>query len=394
MANSKGSGYGRIGVVPAEAAELTHVGPGTPMGELMRRYWQPVVMSSEIADLPKYVHIMGEELVVFRDGRGRPGLLDRHCCHRGTSLEYARIEEDGIRCCYHGWKYDVEGNCLDQPGEPAGSNFKHKVHQPWYPVEERYGLVFAYMGPPDKQPLLPYYDILEADGVELFTYRNFSRGVVVACNWLQLQENAADPVHTFVLHAWNPGLFKFSEAYSAESTFDYECTETSVIYTRNAALPNGNRFIRNSQIFVATARSVPPIILEGKEAEKETERSRMIGWWVPVDDTHTIGFHVEVVDADHPRFQPSEAPPPRPYEETQRAPDDLEAQVSQRPIAVHALEHLGHSDTGVLMFRRLLSQAIAAVEKGKDPPGIARDPANRVVSPASRNQVLPPEAAE
>ena len=101
-----------------------------------------------------------------------------------------------------------------------------------------------------------------------------------------------------------------------------------------------------------------------------------------------------MVDADHPRFQPSEAPPPRPYEETQRAPDDLEAQVSQRPIAVRALEHLGHSDTGVLMFRRLLSQAIAAVEKGKDPPGIARDPANRVVSPASRNQVLPPEAAE
>src|SRR5688572_14320050 len=149
------SGYGRIAVVPKEDAELTHVRFGTPMGELLRRYWQPVCLSSEIDELPKLVTILGEELVAFRDKRGRVGVLDAHCAHRGTSLEYGRIEEEGIRCCYHGWLFSAEGVCLQQPGEPPNSRYKDKVAQPAYPALEYGGLVFAYMGPPDKKPEFP-----------------------------------------------------------------------------------------------------------------------------------------------------------------------------------------------------------------------------------------------
>ncbi len=392
MNNNDGSGYGRNAIVPAEDAALTHVGLGTPMGELLRRYWQPICMSSEIDELPKYVRIMGEELVAFRDGSGVVGVVGAHCIHRGTSLEYGRIETDGIRCCYHGWLFDAEGRCLDQPGEPDASDYKDKVRQPWYPAEEYYGLVFAYMGPLDKKPVLPHYDVLETrDKTQLFTYRNYSRGVVAECNWLQLQENAADPVHTYVLHAWNPGLFEFTDAFGAVPIIDYEFTDTSVAYVRTAVLPNGNRFVRTSQVFVPTARSVPPTQVTGNKPNAETERSRMVGWWVPVDDSHTIGFHCEFVESTHQIFQPTEPPTPRDYEETQRTPDDWEAQISQRPIAVHALEHLATSDRGVVSFRRKLREAIAAVERGEDPPGIIRDPAERVVAVASRNDVVSPE---
>ena len=147
MKDASGSGYGRNAVVPSEDVALTHVGFGTPMGELLRRYWQPVCLSSELTDLPKFLKILDEELVAYRDKSGRVGVLGAHCCHRGTSLEYGRIEEIGLRCCYHGWLYNEEGKCLDQPGEPEQSDYKDEIRQPWYPAEEYHGLVFAYMGP-------------------------------------------------------------------------------------------------------------------------------------------------------------------------------------------------------------------------------------------------------
>ena len=138
-------------------------------------------------------------------------------------------------------------------------------------------------------------------------------------------------------------------------------------------------------------RSIPPPAVEGKDPDKETEGARFIGWWVPVDDQNTLGFHIEVVDPGRPMFQPTGVVPDRPYEETQRTPDDKEAQVSQRPIAVHALEHLATSDRGVVMFRRLLREAIKAIEKGEDPPCTYRDRSNRIVKNQARNAVLPAE---
>ena len=252
------------------------------------------------------------------------------------------------------------------------------------------GLVFAYMGPPEKKSLLPRYDILEDEGAEYLAYRNYSRGEVAACNWLQLQENAADPVHTYILHGWNPGLFEFSEVMGVLPRFEYEHSDRHVSYIRISDLDNGHRLTRISTIFVPTARSVPPPEVTGTDPEEETERARMVGWWVPVDDENTVGFHVERIDPDKKIFQPPHEAIVRGYEETQRAPDDWEAQVSQRPIARHALEHLATSDRGVVMFRRRLREAIGAMERGEDPPGIARDPADRVVEIPSRNEVLAP----
>ena len=388
MTNDQGSGYGRNAIVPQEDTRLTHVGLATPMGELMRRYWHPVCLSSELTDLPKFLKILGEELVAYRDKSGRVGVLGAHCCHRGTSLEYGRIEENGLRCCYHGWLYSEEGRCLDQPGEPEESNYKDEISQPWYPAEEYKGMVFAYMGPLDKKPLLPRYDILEQDDAEYLAYRNYSRGEVAQCNWLQLQENAADPVHTYILHAWNPGLFEFSDVMGVKSAFDYVHSDRHVSYVRTTDLENGNKLTRTSTIFVATARSVPPTEVTGTDPDQETERARMVGWWVPVDDENTIGFHVELIDPTKKIFQPPHAPIPRSYEETQRAPDDWEAQCSQRPIARHALEHLATSDRGVLLFRRHLSEAIDAMERGEDPPGIARDPADQIIIVPSGNEVI------
>ena len=393
MTNTDVSGYGHNAIVPDEDPRLTHVGFGTPMGELMRRYWQPVCMSSELTDLPKFLKILDEELVAYRDKSGKVGVLGAHCCHRGTSLEYGRIEENGLRCCYHGWLYDEEGRCLDQPGEPEESNYKDEIRQPWYPAEEYKGLVFAYMGPLEKKPLLPRYDVLEVENADYLAYRNYSRGEVAECNWLQLQENAMDPVHTNILHGWNPGLFEFSEVMAVEPTYDYKHAKTHVSYIRTTDLDSGFQLTRTSTIYVPTARSVPPTEVTGTDPDRETERARMVGWWVPVDNENTIGFHVELLDPEKKIFQPPDAPVIRDYETKQREPDDWEAQVSQRPIARHALENLATSDRGVALFRRRLREAIKAMERGEDPPGIARDPEEQTIVIPSGNAVIETGAA-
>ena len=391
------TGYGRISVIPQENTELTHVGFGTPMGELLRRYWQPVALSEELGDLPKAVRILGEDLVVFRDGSGRAGLLDRHCAHRGASLEYGKIEADGIRCCYHGWLYNVEGRCLQQPGEPPTGTYKDRVTQPWYRVREFGGLVFAYMGPPDRMPEFPLYDVFNKEGAVLTAYRNISRGTVAECNWLQIQENAMDPVHTAFLHSSISGD-QFSEVFGALPKLDFEETPTGITYIRSSTLPNGFSYRRVQEIFVPNARSVADPYLDADKPQKES--SRLIGWWVPVDDTHTIGFHIEalrVVDGNPvpsviamaPEGRSSGTQPARhSYEETQREPDDQEAQCSQRPIAIHRLEHLATTDRGVIQFRRLLKTAINAVKNGEDPMGIIRDSDKRVVTVSAGNTLV------
>src|SRR6266508_1238615 len=142
-----------------ESEMLTRVGPATPMGELLRCYWQPIVLSEELppGGPPKPLKILGEDLVLFRDDQGRPGLLGLHCSHRGTDLSYGRVEDGGLRCIYHGWLYDIAGQCLEQPGEPAGSTFHERIRQPAYPCREIGGVVFAYRGP-GEPPLFPNYE--------------------------------------------------------------------------------------------------------------------------------------------------------------------------------------------------------------------------------------------
>src|SRR5688572_13782851 len=169
--------------------ELTRVGPGTPGGEYMRRFWQPVAMASELGDTPLVIRIMGEDLVCFRDKSGRVGLLHRHCAHRGTSLEFGIPAERGIRCCYHAWQYDIDGTILDTPGEPPTSKIRSNFTQGAYPVVELHGLLFAYMGPPESTPDFPLYDSFEypEDNVLVPFKMN------LPCNWFQIVENGADP---------------------------------------------------------------------------------------------------------------------------------------------------------------------------------------------------------
>ena len=176
------------------------------MGELLRRYWQPVCTSDELHDLPKKVKLLCEELVVFRDKKGRVGALEPHCSHRGTSLEWGRVEEEGLRCCYHGWLYDTHGHCIDMPCETQEFRRRMDVWHPAYPTTEYGGLVFVYTGPPGTEPLFPMYDIIDIrhrDDVVLRGMRlwgDYSVGFVKDCNWLQHYENIVDPWHLLVLH--------------------------------------------------------------------------------------------------------------------------------------------------------------------------------------------------
>src|SRR6266568_6005282 len=175
---------------------LAHTGPGTPCGELMRRYWQPVALSEELPKdgAPLKVRIFGEDLVLFRDDQGRLGLLGLHCSHRRADLSYGRVENGGLRCLYHGWLYDIHGNCLEQPCEPAGRDFRNKVHHPAYPCREFGGLIFAYMGS-GEAPFLPAYEALNAPPGHRLVTKIFHE-----CNYFQANEGNLDPSHVSFLH--------------------------------------------------------------------------------------------------------------------------------------------------------------------------------------------------
>src|SRR3989441_3440254 len=187
--------------VPPPDPLLTRTDPGTPCGEYLRRFWQPVAFARDLGDVPRRIGIMGEDLVVFRDRSGRVGLLQLQCTHRGTSLEYGILQARGIRCCYHGWVFDVDGRILETPGEPADSTLKQRLCHGAYPTHEFCGLVFAYMGPPDARPVFPMYDTFDVPGLELHPAAQF----LLPCNWLQVKDNSMDPVHTSFLHAISSG---------------------------------------------------------------------------------------------------------------------------------------------------------------------------------------------
>lgn len=208
-----GVAYGRR--PGAHNPKLTDVGPGTPCGEYMRRFWHPVAVVSDVTTRPKKVRLLGEELILFKDGTGKLGLLYPRCAHRGSSLFYGKVDERGIRCCYHGWLFDTEGNCLEQPCEKDGGRRRNLVRQPWYPVQERYGLVFAYLGPAEKMPVLPRYDVLEDlppgytidnhnFGPGLFAYGDVNAvpgDESIPYNWFQLFENDMDHFHVWYIAA-------------------------------------------------------------------------------------------------------------------------------------------------------------------------------------------------
>src|SRR6266849_235297 len=175
---------------------LTQVGLGTPMGALMRRYWHPIATLPELMTEPVLaVTLLGENLALYRTSGGELGLVAQRCPHRGASLAYGIPEPDGIRCAYHGWKFDGDGTCLEQPAEPGDSTFRDRVHIPAYPAQEMGGLIWAYLGP-DPAPLLPRFDLFVRDDLER------EIGITrLPCNWLQIMENSLDPVHLEYLYS-------------------------------------------------------------------------------------------------------------------------------------------------------------------------------------------------
>jgi nitrite reductase/ring-hydroxylating ferredoxin subunit len=376
--------------VPAEEVELTHVGPGTPGGEYLRRFWQPVCFSDELRDLPYRVRILGEDLVAFRDRRsGVAGLLELHCPHRGTSLEFGLIGETGIRCCYHGWLFGVDGAILETPGEPADSTLKDRLFHGAYPVHEYSGVVFAYMGPPEKQPPFPIYDTYIRPGYRMIPGRKY----FYPCNWLQIMENTMDPVHTAFLHTIISGAM-FTDEFGVLPELEFVETPIGMIYVGTRRVGD-NVWARMVEVVLPNLHQVAPIWENGHE-EHPFSGPMMSRWCLPLDDTNTmlIEFrHVSETEgvtpewwADRNIMLPGQFAADS-YEAGQLRPGDYEAQVSQRPIAIHGLEHLGATDRGITMFRNQLRRGIRAVNAGDDPAGLCRD-AGAVIPTYCNNTVV------
>jgi phenylpropionate dioxygenase-like ring-hydroxylating dioxygenase large terminal subunit len=360
-------GYARRDTPPPDP-ELTPVGPGTPAGEYLRRFWQPVAFARDLTETPLRVRILGEDLVVFRDRSGRTGVLHLHCAHRGASLEFGIPLERGLRCCYHGWIYDVDGRCLETPGEPRGSRLRERVWQGAYPTLEFAGLVFAYLGPPDRRPAFPAYDSYEVPGYTLMPAAKFT----LPCHWLQVKDNSMDPVHTAFLHALSSGD-QFTAAFGAVPELDWRMTEAGMVYLATRRI--------GDLVWVRVCDFMPPNVhqftreIEEATAPKAASRPVIIRWAVPNDETTTTNFELAQVDPAW-GLSPAEVARPgfgqsddRPYAERQRHPADFDAQSSQRTIAVHALEHLGATDRGVVMLRRIVREGIRAVARGDAPWG-------------------------
>ena len=389
-----GTAYGRA--TPSYRAELTEVGAGTPMGELLRRYWHPVGLAPDAGERPRALRVLGEDLILFRDGRGRAGLVYPRCAHRGTTLYYGKVEERGIRCCYHGWLYDVEGHCLEQPCEAGGGPRRDQLRQPWYPVEERYGLVFAYLGPPLKKPLLPRYDCLEVLGPGEFIDADDSSigsggAQVVPCNWLQHWENVVDPFHVPILHGSFSGA-QFVAQMAQMPSVAFSTTERGVKVVSLRALADGRVFRRITEAAVPTLRVVPnPRVVGYGKVES-------IGWVLPIDDTHfriyvsgrvtEQGQHGKMRSRMNGRLW-SELN----AEEHQRFPGDFEAQTGQGPITLHSEEHFATSDKGIALLRRFLERQLKRVAAGGDPAGVAFDQQSAYVQFGAGNYLAESDSA-
>jgi len=357
---------------------LTQVGRGTPMGDLLRRYWMPIAALSEFDNLSvKPVRLMGEDLTLYKDLGGAFGLVDRHCPHRCADMSYGFVEQTGLRCNYHGWLFDRDGRCLEQPYEDVAqpeARFREKIHIKAYPVEERGGLLWAYLGPPPA-PLVPNW--------EPFTWKNGFVQIVFAevpCNWLQCQENSVDPLHFEWMHMnWSVRLKDQGAPYSprhlklAFEEFDY-----GIVYRRIRegmseddpmwkvgrvclwpnALFTGDHFEWRTPIDDESTLSVTWSFSRVPREREPYAQEKIPAWYGPVCDAETgrwISSHV--------------------------MNQDFVAWMGQGTIADRTQEHLGSSDAGIIMLRQRFLKDIDAIARGEDPKATVRDPqANRCIS--------------
>jgi nitrite reductase/ring-hydroxylating ferredoxin subunit len=365
---------------------LTDVEPGSACGQYLRRHWQPFMLAAELQEVPLAVRLMGEDLVVFRDGNGSIGLLHRNCAHRGTSLEFGIPQERGIRCCYHGWHFDIDGTILETPAEPPTSRIRENFRQGAYPVVELHGLLFTYLGAPESKPEFPLYDSFShPEDTEIAPFK-----MSLPCNWLQIVENAADPMHNAFLHAIMSSTGQFSAAFKILPVLDYP--QTPLGFLSMATRKVGDRvFIRSSDIILPNVGQFPS---GGNTADQEecTTRPGITRWVVPVDNRNSLYVGFGYVNSYNSRQRPigvdsygvGKMPvigqtADRPYEERQREPGDYDAVVSQGVIANRKNEHLGSSDRGVSLLRRMLTQAIKDGRPASPLSGVVRTYAHTVV---------------
>lgn len=358
---------------------LTAVGPGTPMGELMRRYWHPVATSQDLKSNPvRSVRILGETLTLYRDRCGHLGLIGQRCAHRRVDLKCGIPEDEGLRCPYHGWLYDATGQCLSQPSEDPDNNTAHEVKIAGYPVEELGGLIWGYLGP-QPAPLLPRWDLFVIDN----TFRQIGT-TMVPCNWLQCQENAVDTIHTEWAHGrlglyalersgnTDPQKVAHAQRFSRKHLkFDFK---RNAIGIQKFRLREGEGSRPSEEEWrVGHPMVFPNFVRIGQPGYSEFQIR------VPVDDTHTWHLTYQAYFPGGGLKVPEQDPIPAFEVPIVEIPDfvlsqDLMCWINQGEICDRTKEWLGASDRGLVLFRRLLMEQIKIVQGGGDPINVFRDP--------------------
>jgi 5,5'-dehydrodivanillate O-demethylase oxygenase subunit len=358
---------------------LTRVGPGTPAGELLRRYWLPVGYARELTDEQptKFVRILGEDLVLFKDKSGNVGLIADHCVHRGASLLYGRPEERGIACAYHGWLYDTAGNCLETPAEPEDSKFYLTVRIKAYPVQKFIGMYWAYLGPLPA-PEIPKYDLwVRKDG-----RRHLYLQPRLDANWLQPMENSMDPAHLQILHQTIAFRGRTPPVNTTRGYTDdvegFEFIEVPFGIIKKRTYKNGH-VDEHPVLF-------PNILRQGDATQIR----------VPIDDEHTKIFFVRFEPTEDGSIIEDEGEPEVTFIPPYKSPDELHpigrfdmtldvqaqdhmAWETQGPIADRSVERLATSDRGIVMFRNMLKREIERVQMGLDPKAVVRDPDHEMI---------------
>jgi nitrite reductase/ring-hydroxylating ferredoxin subunit len=370
---------------------LTRVGPGTPMGSLIRRYWIPALFSRQLPEPdcpPVRVTLLNEKLVAFRDSKGRVGLLDERCPHRTASLFFGRNEECGLRCVYHGWKFDVDGKCVDLPSEPPGSNFMNKISITAYPCIERGGLVWTYMGPPEAKPEFPDLEWTMIPDSHRYVTRHIQE-----CNWLQALEGGFDTSHLSFLHRGDDGN---PDGVRQSVPIRYEVLPMDFGFAAGTCREGRNG---------ATDWTCSIMLMPFHKVIATSPIGAHV--WVPIDDETTMNYCVEywpdrplsaadIADSKesffiHPELLPGTERPvankdnnyliDRVLQKSGRSftgikgigRQDGSIQESMGPIADRTIEHLGASDSVIIKLRRLLLQTLKDFTAGRPLPGL--DPA-------------------
>jgi phthalate 4,5-dioxygenase oxygenase subunit len=380
---------------------ITRSGPGTAAGGLLRRYWQPAALVDELAgNRPvKPVKLLGENLVLFRDDKGRYGLIERACPHRGTDLAYGRLENGGLRCAFHGWLFDVTGQCLETPAEPDGSNLCANIRQKAYPVVEKSGILFAYLGP-GEPPAFPHFDCFVAPESHTFAFKG-----MIDCNWLQSLEVGIDPAHTSFLHRFfqdedpKQGYGKMFRDQSLGTEMPMTQIMREFPRPRIEVEPTGFgfRIVTLRQISDADAHiRVTNLVFPNAFMIPMSREMTISQWHVPIDDTKHYWYAIftsfgEPVNKDEMRRQRLELYELPDYVPRKNKSNDYGFDAHEQEhdtftgmgadINVHdqwacesmgaiqdrTREHLGQSDKGITAYRRLLRQAIDETNNGGKP---------------------------